>query len=56
MDLFEIGLWWNGVDSSGQTPVAAPCEHGNELSNSRTCWEILLYDCFSRRAQLHGVR
>jgi hypothetical protein len=33
MDLREIG--W------GYGPVEGPCEHGNEPSGSKKCWEIL---------------
>jgi hypothetical protein len=36
---------WYGLDLSGtgQKPVESSCEHGNELSNSIKCWEILAY-------------
>jgi hypothetical protein len=36
-------MGWYGLDpsGSGQGSVEGPCEHGNELSGSITCWEIL---------------
>jgi hypothetical protein len=39
--------------------VEGSCEHGNELSASIICWEILGHSrangYFSRWAQIHGV-
>jgi hypothetical protein len=36
-------MGWYGLDRSvsGQGPVEGSCEHGNELSGSIKCWELL---------------
>jgi hypothetical protein len=43
MDLREIG--WDGMDwidlAQDRDTVEGSCEHGNELSGSIKCWEIL---------------
>jgi hypothetical protein len=41
MDLRETG--WDGMNwiDLGQGSVDGSCEHGNELSGSIKCWEIL---------------
>jgi hypothetical protein len=42
MDLREIG--WDGVvlnwSGSEEGPVEGSCEHGNEPSGSRNCWDV----------------
>jgi hypothetical protein len=42
-------MGWYGLDQSGpgQGPVGGSCEHGNELSGSIKCWEVLEQDGFT---------
>jgi hypothetical protein len=49
-----------GLDSCGlgKRPVAGSCKHGNEISGSIKCWEILerLKDWrLSRRTHFHEI-
>jgi hypothetical protein len=55
-DLIEkIGAHGLDLSVSGWRPMAASCEHSNELSGSIKCWEFLVWQSFSGRTQLSVV-